>query len=59
MPRDGMAVGRGTGGLPEGKPISRTEKRLERAQEETRDEGDSAKEGADGREEGVIGAALR
>ena len=44
---------------PEGKSISRAEKRLESAQEETGGEGDDAEEGADGREEGVIGAVPR
>ena len=35
MPRKGMAVERGTGDEPDGNLMSRAEKRLERAQEET------------------------
>ena len=41
-------VGCGMGDGPEGKSISRAEKRLERAQGETGGEGDGAEEGAGG-----------
>ena len=48
MPRTGMAVERGTGDEPDGNSMSRVEKRLERAQEETGGDGDGEEEGAGG-----------
>ena len=58
MSRTGIAVESGTGDETDGNSMSRVEKRLERALEETGGDGDGEEEeGADGWEEGCTGMA--
>ena len=58
FPPTGMAVERGTGDEPDGNLMLRAEKRLERAQEETKGEGNGEEEEDAGRwEEGCSGVA--
>ena len=58
MLRTGMVVERGTGDEPDGNSMSRTEKRLERAQEDAEGDGDGEEKEREGRwEEGCTGVA--
>ena len=59
MPRIRRAVERGTGDEPDGNSMSRAEKRLESAQEETGGDGDGEEEEGAGRSRRTVGGLHR